>query len=187
METYIVRIIDSRGSQFNGYINVDGNNEIFGEAIEKNSNSKFSLSGFLSKDKLNLNILSNEESISVEASRSDKFPKSTISIQSNLFFGKYIDMCEDDIHIELTNVELLEMVPGSIKVDGFLVKCADLLDVDMPRVWLRSEFDSDIPDIPSTVPEEYRKKFIHTEDSFAYKYCMSREQQKQVKQKRKEK
>ena len=187
METYIVRIIDSTRSQFNGYINVDENCEIFGEAIENKGTSKFNLSGFLFKEKLNLNILSDEKNISVEATTCDKFPKSTISIESNLFFGKSIDMCQDSIYIELTNVELLEMMAGSIKVDGFLVKFADLLDADMPRVWLRSEFDSDIPEIATTVPEEYRKKFIHTEDSFVYKYCMSREQQKQVKQKRKEK
>lgn len=185
METYIVRIIDSGRSQFNGYINVDENCEFYGEAINENSDLKFNLVGFLSKDQLNLNVLSKEENISVEASRCDKFPKSTISIESDLFFGKSIDMCEDSIYIELTNVELLEMMPGSIKVDGVLVKFADLLDTDMPRVCLRSKFDSDIPEINSTVPEEYRKKFIHTEDGFAYKYCMSRQQQKQVKQKRK--
>lgn len=187
METYIVRIIDSRESQFNGYINVDENDEIFGEAIEKNSNSIFSLSGFLTKDKLNLNILSKEENILVEASRSDSFPKRTISIESNLFFGKPLDMCDNSLYIELTNIELLEMMPGSIKVDGFLVKFADLLDADRPKVWIRSEFDSDIPDVIPLVAEEYRKKIIHTEDSFAYKYCMSRQQQKQVKKKRKEK
>jgi len=187
METYIVRIIDGKRSQFNGYINVDENSEIFGEAIEKNDDSKFILSGFLSEDKLNLGILSKEENISVEANRCDKFPKKTISIESDLFFGNSIDMCEDSIYIELTNIEILEMTPGSIKVDGFLVKFADLLDADMPRVCLRSKFDSDIPDVIPLVLEEYRKKFIHTEDSFAYKYCMSRQQQKQVKQKRKEK
>ena len=187
MKTYIVRIIDDTRSQFNGYINIDENSEIFGEAIEKNSNTKFSLSGFLSKDKLNLNILSKEENICVEASRSVKFPKSTISVESDLFFGKSIDMCEDSIYIELTNVELLEMMPGKIEIEGFLIKYVDLLDADIPRVSLRSEFDSDIPDVIPLVPEEYRKKFIHTEDSFAYKYCMSRDQQKQVKQKRKEK
>ena len=90
-------------------------------------------------------------------------------------------MCQDSLYIELTNVELLEMMPSSVKVDGILVKFVDLLDVDMPRVWLHSKFDSDIPDIIPLVPEEYRKKFIHTEDGFAYKYCMSREQQKRVK------
>lgn len=187
MEIYIVRIIDSGRSQFNGYINIDENCEFYGEAIEKNCDSKYELLGVLNDEKLILNILSNKENISVEATRCDKFPKSTISIESVLFFGKSLDMCEDDIHIELTNVELLDMVPGSIKVDGFLVKFTDLLDADMPRVCLRSEFDSDIPDVIPLVPEKYRKKFIHTEDSFAYKYCMSREEQKQVKQKRKEK
>lgn len=185
METFLVRIINSGRNQYNGYINVYENCEFYGEAIEKNCDSKYYLMGSLSDEKLSLNIFSQEENISVEANRCDKFPKSTISIESHLFFGKSLDMCEDDIHIELTNVELLEMMPGSINVDGFLVKFADLLDADSPKVWLHSEYDSDIPDVIPLVPEEYRQKFIHTEDSFAYKYCMSREQQKQVKQKRK--
>lgn len=186
METYIVRIINSGRNQYNGYINVYENYEFYGEAIETNCDSKFNLLGVLSDEKLSLNILSSEENITVEAIICDSFPMSTISIESYLFFGKTLDICEDSIHIELTNVELLDMRPGSIKVDGILVKFADLLDADRTRVSLRSQFDdSDIPNIASTVPEEYKKKFIHTEESFAYKYCMSREEQEQVKQKKK--
>lgn len=185
METYIVRIIDDERSQFNGYINVDDNYEFYGEAIQKGCDLKFSLLGFLNKEKLSLNILSKEENISIEASRCDSFPKSTISINSDLFFGKSIDMCEDSTYIELTNVELLDMRPNDIRIDSVLVKYADLLDADIPRVCLGSLFDSDIPEIESTVPEKYRKSFIHTEESFAYKFCMSREQQKQIKQKKK--
>ena len=112
-----------------------------------NYNLKYDLFGALNKEKLSLNILSNEENIYVEANRCDKFSKYTISVESDLFFGKSLDMCEGSVHIELTNVELLEMRPQTIKVNDILVKFADLLDADRPSILFRSSHDSYIPDV----------------------------------------
>ena len=62
---------------------------------------------------------------------------------------------------------------------NFAEKYAHLICDDLPRLQLKS-YPYNTP-----LPEEYRKTFIHTEEGFAYKFCMSEEQQKEVRKTRK--
>jgi len=56
----------------------------------------------------------------------------------------------------------------------FAKKYAHLICKDIPKLQLQS--------YPYRIqlPKEYRKTFIHTEESFAYKFCMSEEEQQEV-------
>jgi hypothetical protein len=59
----------------------------------------------------------------------------------------------------------------AISID-FSVKYAHLINDDIPKTIMHTMDDgSDIPMLSSDIPDEYRKPFIHTEDSFVTKYC----------------
>jgi hypothetical protein len=62
---------------------------------------------------------------------------------------------------------------------NFAEKYAHLICKDIPPLQLKS--------YPYRIqlPKEYRKTFIHTEEGFAYKFCMSEEEQKEVRNARK--
>ena len=62
----------------------------------------------------------------------------------------------------------------------FAKKYAHLICDDIPRLQLKSY------PYRTPIPQRYIiKKFIHTEDSFAYEFCMSEEEQKEVRKTRK--
>lgn len=56
----------------------------------------------------------------------------------------------------------------------FAEKYAHLICDDIPKLQLKSY------PYNNTIPKKYRKKFIHTEEGFAYQFCMSEEQQEEV-------
>lgn len=62
---------------------------------------------------------------------------------------------------------------------NFAEKYAHLICKDIPKLQLRSY------PYGLLLPDKYRKKFIHAEDGFAYKFCMSEEQQEIVRKTRK--
>ena len=62
---------------------------------------------------------------------------------------------------------------------NFAEKYAHLICTDIQKKQLHS-----YPYGP-VLPYKYRKKFIHTEDEFAYKFCMSEEEQEIVRKTRK--
>ena len=57
---------------------------------------------------------------------------------------------------------------------NFTEKYAHLICKDIPKLQLRSY------SYGPSLPDKYRKKFIHTEEGFAYKFCMSEEEQEEV-------
>lgn len=62
---------------------------------------------------------------------------------------------------------------------NFAEKYAHLICEDIPKVKLP------LPRRSVQIPEKYRKTFIHTEEGFAYLFCMSEEEQKEVRKTRK--
>ena len=61
----------------------------------------------------------------------------------------------------------------------FAEKYKNLICDDIPKFQLKSYPHS------TPAPKKYIKKFVHTEESFAYKYCMSEEEQAKVRKARK--
>lgn len=61
----------------------------------------------------------------------------------------------------------------------FAEKYQHLICKAIPKLQLKSYPYS------TPIPEEYRKTFIHTEESFAYLFCMSEEEQEEVRKTRK--
>lgn len=62
---------------------------------------------------------------------------------------------------------------------NFAEKYAHLINKDIPKKQLQSYPYSPL------LPDKYKKKFIHTEEGFAYKFCMSEEQRQEVRKTRK--
>ena len=62
---------------------------------------------------------------------------------------------------------------------NFAEKYAHLICDDIPRLELKSY------PYNTALPEEHRKIFVHTEESFAYKFCMSEQQQEEARKSRK--
>ena len=62
---------------------------------------------------------------------------------------------------------------------NFAEKYAHLICRDIPKLQLQSY------PYRTPIPEEYRKPFIHTEEGFAYKFCMSEEEQEKIRKTRK--
>ena len=62
---------------------------------------------------------------------------------------------------------------------NFAEKYAHLICTDISKKQLQSY------PYGSSLPDKYRKKFIHTEEGFAYKFCMSEEEQEKARKTRK--
>lgn len=61
----------------------------------------------------------------------------------------------------------------------FAEKYAHLICDDIPKIPLKSY------PYGVQIPRNYIKKFVHTEEGFAYKYCMSKEEQKREESRKK--
>ena len=58
----------------------------------------------------------------------------------------------------------------AITID-FKSKYANLIDGGIPRIQLKSQYDSDIPMISGNIPDKYKKAFINSENGFVNLYC----------------